>query len=244
MKRYLVLIACIAGALLAVSCQRGEYMDSPDIVGGRSVLNNQEARKYMMYIADNLVTDILDELELGLSISGRGMSSSAHFSIDKPLTTPGATWTVKADDSRLCGLTLRCSAADTWTMDFSGDYVFGNEENDYPTTISLKATRYAPADENDTTLGWEITLSGERKEWNDSKKQKSYVPKSTYSCTFRAGAGAAPLRYLNTRGKGATGWNQMFGDIYMEVFKAGEKIDVCCLSFEGSPSQATFIRGL
>lgn len=241
MKRYLVLIAM---ALLAVSCQRGEYMDSPDIVGGRSVINNQEGRKYMMYIADNLITDMLDELELGLSISARGGQTSAHFTFDKRLTTVGATWTVKADDSHLCGLTIRCTAADTWTLDFSGDYVFGNEENDYPTAVSLKAVKYAPSDEEDTTLGWEVTLSGERKEWNENKKQKSYVPKSSYSCTFRTGPGPAPLRYLNTRGKGATGWNQMFGDLYMDVFKAGEKIDVCCLSFEGSPSQATYIRGL
>ena len=238
MKRYLVLIAL---TLMAASCQRGEFTSSADIVGGRTAINNKEAHNYMMHIADNLVTDLLDELELGLSISARGVQSSAHFTFDKRLVTVGSTWTVKADDSHLNGLIIRCTAEDTWTLDFTGDYVFGNEENDYPTSISLKAVRYVPADEEDTTLGWEVTFSGERKEWKEDKKQKS---NASYSCTFRTGPGPAPLRYLNTRGKGATGWNQLFGDVYMDVYKAGEKIDVCCLSFEGSPSQATFIRGL
>ena len=27
-------------------------------------------------------------------------------------------------------------------------------------------------------------------------------------------------------------------------FKDGKEVDVCCLSFEGAPSQATFLRGL
>ena len=107
----------------------------------------------------------------------------------------------------------------------------------------MKAVKYVPENEEDTSLGWVVSLSGERKEWNDNKKQKSSAPKSAYSCTFQTNTGAS-LRYLNTRGRGATGWNQMYGDLYMDVYKAGEKIDVCCLSFEGSPSQATFLRGL
>ena len=76
MKRY---IAILTMALVAASCMRGDYLDAPDIVGGRSVINNQEARTYMMYIADNLVTDVLDELELALNISERGVEKSAHF---------------------------------------------------------------------------------------------------------------------------------------------------------------------
>ena len=239
MKKILVMLSM---ALLAASCQRGEFTSSSEaVVGGRTDINNREAHNYMMYIADNLVTDLLDELELGLSISARGAETSAHFSFDKRLTTVGSTWKVKADDSHLNGLTLHCTAADSWTLDFTGDYVFGNEDNDYSTSISLKATRYVPADEEDTTQGWEVTFSGERREWKDGKKQNS---NASYSCTFRTGPGPAPLRYLNTRGKGTAGWNQMFGDVYMDVYKAGEKIDVCCLSFEGSPFQATFIRGL
>ena len=174
MKRY---IAILTMALVAVSCMRGDYLDEPDIVGGRSVINNQEARTYMMYIADNLVTDVLDELELALNISERGMEKSAHFTFDKRLTTVGATWTVKADDSHLNGLTLHCDAADTWSFTFSGDYVFGSEENEYPTTFSMKAVKYVPEDEADTTLGWVVSLSGERKEWKDNKKQNSSVKK-------------------------------------------------------------------
>ena len=245
MKRYIVLLSM---ALMAVSCQRGDYMNEPDIVGGRNVVNSQEARKYMMYIADNLVTDVLDELELGLSISGRGVQQSAHFTIDKPLTTPGATWQVKAEDSQMKGMTLHCTAEDTWELEFEGDYVFGEEnyvteENDYPTKLSMKAVKYVPTGADDPAVGWEVSFSGERKEWNDNKKLKSYVPKSTYSCTFGTSS-AATMRYLNTRGKGASGWNQVFGDLFMTVYKAGEQVDMCCLSFEGSPSQATYIRGL
>ncbi len=239
MKKILVMLSMV---LLAASCQRGEFASSSEaVVGGRTAINNREAHNYMMYIADNLVTDLLDELELGLSISARGAETSAHFTFDKRLISVGSTWTVKAEDSHLNGLTIRCTAEDSWALDFTGDYVFGSEENDYPTSISLKAVRYVPADEEDPARGWEVTFSGERKEWKDAKKQKS---DASYSCTFRSGPGPAPLRYLNTRGSGAAGWNQLFGDVYMDVYKAGEKIDVCCLSFEGSPYQATFIRGL
>lgn len=240
MKKIFVVLSM---ALAAVSCQRGEFNYEPPIVGGRSVENNQEANKYMMYIADNLVTDILDELELALSISERGVGNSAHFSIDKSLTTVGATWKVKAEDSQMKGLTLRCVKEKVWQLDFEGDYVFGNENNDFPTRISMTAARYVPADAEDLAIGWDVTLSGERKEWNDDKKDRR--PKSTYSCTFGTkSSGGAVIRYLNTRGRGARGWDQMYGDLYMTVYKAGEQVDLCCLSFEGSPAQATFLRGL
>lgn len=235
MKKIFVILSAM---LVAASCMRGDYMNEPDILGGHNVANNQEARKYMMYIADNLVTDMLDELDLALSISERGMTQSAHFAIDKPLTTPGATWKVKAEDSQLNGMTLYCEADETWVLSFNGNYVFGLEENNYPTRVTMTAVRCA----NETSLGWDVMLYGSRQEWNDEKKNQTR--KSTYHCTFETPATGATLRYLNTRGVGAAGWNQVFGDLFMTVFKGNEQVDVCCLSFEGSPSQATFIRGL
>jgi hypothetical protein len=239
MKKYIFLLSIV---LMAAACMRGDYMSEPDIVGGRIQTNNQEGRKYMMYIADNLVTDVLDELELALSISERGIANSAHFSIDRALTKVGSTWKVKADDSQLYGMTLRCTAEDTWQMEFEGDYVFGSEENQYPTQLSLTAVRYVPAEEESIAQGWVVTLSGERREWNDDQKNRG--SKSDYHCIFGTRTIGKTIQYINTRGNGAKGWDQMFGDLYMTVYKADETVDVCCLSFEGSPSRATFLRGI
>jgi len=215
--------------LSALSCSRGDYME--DIVGGRTAADSKEARDYMLYIGRDLVGDMLDELVLAQDISERGVSQSAHFAFDKPLDTIGATWTVKAEDSQLLGLSIHCEAVNTWSLTFEGNYVFGAQVNLYPTRVTMKASRYASVTGTEMAEGWDIVLSGLRKEVE------------TYSCTFGT-TDSGSLRYLNTRGAEAQGWNKVYGDLYMTVFKGDTQVDMCCLSFEGSLSQATFIRGL
>ena len=63
MKKYFILLAIAAVA--AVSCSKAS---TQDIVGGRSQEYNWGGYSYMMYIADNLTTDALDELEQGAEI--------------------------------------------------------------------------------------------------------------------------------------------------------------------------------
>lgn len=223
MKRYLVMMALCAVALLT-SCVKGESLNDDDYVGGRDGAANSQAREYMMAIADDLVAGMLDELELALSINERGGSRSSHFTVGGPLTTPGSSWTVKAEDSPFYQLSIRCSGENTWDLDYSGDFALVSEENAYPTRVRMTASRYSHEDGE----GWTVTLDGSREE------------RLGYTCTF----GTSSLQYVNTRGAGASGWNRMFGDLDMSVFKDGKEVDVCCLSFEGAPSQATFLRGL
>ncbi len=230
MKRIGLLTLAIA-ALLAASCSFGDFYD--DIVGGRSSYYNANGRKYMMNIADNLVTDVLDELELALEIDRHGTPSSAHFEINGSLTTAGSAWRVKAQDDILCGMTLRCDASNSWTMTFKGEYVF-EPYNYYPTEFTLTAQ---PIDSTTATdypsgaEGWFVSIEGKREE------------RGGYRCTFGTQA-PRRLAYINTRGPEARGWDQMAGNLYMTVYKENQVIDACCLAFEGSPSQATFIRGL
>lgn len=221
-------------ALLFAACSKGEYYDK-DIVGGRISYYNGNGRGYMMYIADNLVTDVLDELVMALGVNQMGTQTSSHFVMDGSLVEVGSTWSVKAGDNVFKGMTIRCYAADSWSISFDGDYAFGT--NYYPTRFTMKAVRMDSG--KDSALpagaeGWRVTLLGERDE------------RGGYMCTFSTGAtaGLPHLDYMNTRGTGASGWNWMAGDLSMSVYKDGDVVDVCCLSFEGSPSQATFVRGL
>ena len=225
------MIVCALAALLSASCTMGYYDDADDIVGGRTTYYNYKGRNYMMNISDNLVTDILDELELALDVSRRGAVSSSHFVMDGPLTDEGSTWIVKAEDNALNGMTLHCPAPDCWTMKYAGEYTF-SAVNLYPTTISVSAVLLDSA--RDTTLipeseGWRVSVQGEREE------------RGGYRCSFET---MAPMDYLNTRGAGAKGWDYLSGDLYMTVYKDGRVVDYCCLSFDGSPSHVTFIRGL
>ena len=187
----------------------------------------------MMTIADNMVTDVLEELDLALDINRRGNKTSTHFEIGGNLSDAGSVWMVKAEDSALKGMTIRCLQAGSWSLGFEGDYAFvvNYQSNEYPTRFNIIANQVVATEES-PAQGWDILLEGDREE------------RSGYRCTFTAGNSYEFLSYLNTRGAGARGWDQVFGDLYMKVLKDNTAIDMCCLSFEGSPSQATFVRGL
>lgn len=230
------LITLILLSFLSISCSKGDYYDE-DIVGGRSTYYNSNGRKYMMNIADNLVTDILDELELALEISQRGATISSHFIVSGSLTTVGTTWSVKAEDNALKGMTIHCSDSNCWAIDYNGKYPF-DQYNYYPTTISLSVllldNTLEPKLSSDSK-GWRVSLQGSREE------------RGGYCCSFETaltGGEQQFIDYVNTRGSLANGWDYILGNLFMTVYKDQQIVDACCLSFEGSPSQATFIRGL
>ena len=191
----------------------------------------------MMNIADNLVTDMLDELELALDISQRGATVSSHFVVNGSLTTVGTTWSVRAEDNSLKGMTIHCSDNNTWKIAYEGKYPF-EQSNYYPTTTTLTVSLLdntvdptVPA----TSKGWRVAIKGER------------VERGGYCCSFETAStvgGQQFIDYLNTRGSFAQGWDFIVGELFMTVYKNQQVVDACCLSFEGSPSQATFIRGL
>ena len=128
MKKYGILfLALMAGALIA-ACSRGDYYsDDEDIVGGHSAGYNRSGKNYMKAISEEMVPDVLEELELALEVDQRGLGSSAHFAIDGGLNTPGSTWTVKVEDSQLCGMTLHCVEAGIWSASFEGKYFLVSE---------------------------------------------------------------------------------------------------------------------
>ncbi len=227
MKRYWVFITLAALAILP-SCMKGESLNDSDYVGGWEGFSNRRVRTYMMGIADDLMAGVLDELELALNLDARNVAHSSHFTIGGELTTPGSTWTVKAEDSQFKDMAIRCTGADAWQLSFEGDFALAYEDNIYPTVFSMSVRRHVPDSQEVADTGWVVVLSGSREE------------RCSYRCTFETSS----LSYINTRGTGAVGWNQMFGDLYMNVFKGSEEVDMCCLSFEGSPSQATLLRGL
>lgn len=225
MKRYWVFIALAALAVLP-SCLKGEAMNEEDYIGGKEGYSNRRARTYMMSLADDLVAGMLDEMELALEVDNRGTGKSAHFEMGGSLTTVGSVWRVKAEDSAFKDLSIRCTGEGRWALSYSGDFALVSEENLYPTDVNMVASRYLDAETQ--AEGWTLSLSGQREERLD------------YSCSFKT----TSLQYINTRGAAAPGWNQMFGDLDMYVYKNGAEVEICCLSFEGAPSQATFIRGL
>lgn len=241
MKKYIV---CFLAAVLAISCVKGMDPDDTGVVGGHSDNYNQKGRTYMMNMVDQLFAPMLEELEQALDVDSRQLGQSAHFDINGSLQTPGSVWKVKAKDSALYGMTLRCQREEYWTLSFEGDYLLGDDiqyydgNNVYPTNITMAVCReYSPQDDK-PVLGWYCELQGERTE------------REGYSCTFHStttpmySSKREGLQFLNTRGADAAGWDKVYGNLYMSVYKNKEQVDVCCLSFEGSPSLATFTRGL
>ena len=233
MKRYFVWFLTAATVVLAAACSKGTDPEDPNIIGGHYEDGNQLGRAYMMDLVDHLFADMLEELEQGLEVDGRQMGQSAHFAINGSLRKPGTVWSIKAKDSALQGMTLRCKDENLWVLEYEGDYVLVSEENVYPTKVSLEAQHFF----NLEAEGWSFTVLGERTERED------------YRCTFDTqlpslSAKKGKLDFANTRGSNSKGWDKVYGDLFMYVYKGEQQVDICSLSFEGSPTLATFTRAL
>lgn len=222
MKRYIILLTI--AAMAAAACSKSK---DPDIVGGRSEDYNWGGRSYMMYIADNLTTDALDELELALQTEQRGTGMSSHYEMKGSLYEAGSVWRVATEASALPNLRIEGKGASSFHLSFDGDYNFGGDANRYPTRFTLEATLLH--DGEGAPGNWLLNLSGTRTE------------REGYSCSFETPSG---IQYSNTLGLQSKGWNQIFGDLYMTVYKNKSTVDLSCLSFNGSPSQAKYTRGL
>lgn len=227
MKKYLIIAAT---ALLAASaCTKG-YEAVDDGVGGRTNANNRDARSYMMSVADNLVTDALDELEMGLLVQDNGRGTSGHFDISGgSLLANGVAWTVIADDSLLKGLTLKCTGASTWTLTYTGDYSLLGER--YPVDFTLVAAQGTLIKGHH--YNWNVTLAGDRTE------------REGYRCKFSTD-GLVKYQVAMEQDVPANypGWNKVDGSFLMEIYKETKLVDVWQLDFAGYPSDAQFTRSL
>ncbi len=223
MKKYILIITA---ALAAIACTKGNY--SENSVGGHNLYSLSEGGNYMMYIADNLVTDALDELELALSVNQtlKDMGKSTRYLITGPqdLEQVGSSWKVISNASHMLGMTMVNTAADTWELTFSNDYSFDNDS--YPTTLVMQLVRGAEGSRS-FHYNWSAVYSGTRSE------------KEPYSCSFKT---VGAMEYSCTANQ--AGWNNVVGKLSMEVYKNKEIIDLCLLTFTGNPANAQFVRGL
>jgi len=223
MKKYFVILAA---AVAAVACSKGEDYDVT--VGGRNTYSLSEGASYMMFIADNLVTDALDEIELALNLNDAIMAAgqSTRYLITGPqdLEEAGSTWKVISNASNVVGMEIVSQGNAQWKFTYAGEYAFGLA-NAYPTTFVMLVERGDLKSEGH--YNWTVTLSGSREE------------KNSYRCQFES---LGPVAYQI---EGQTlGWNYLVGKYSMKVFKGEEAIDLCLLSFNGSISKAQFVRGL
>lgn len=224
MKKYILILAALVAT---ISCRKASYSD-PDSVGGRTYDNESYGKVYMMGIADNLVTDALDELERALEVNAEGRSVSSHFAISGNLDTPGTTWTVTDPISVLYGLRLKCVELAAWDLEFDGEYAT-SESSLYPTRFTLHALR----GEQTGIAGhynWTVSLEGSRTE------------RGGYSCVVNT-----PKALMYNQAdllQSVGGWNKLYGTLRMIVYKNKELVDICELRFNGNVSQAKFERGL
>lgn len=216
----------LAAALVAVACTKGNY--SENYVGGHNNYAFSEGGNYMMYIADNLVTDALDELELALSVNQtlKEMGKSTRYLITGPqdLEEVGSSWKVISNASHMLGMVMVNTAPDTWELTFSNDYSFADDS--YPTTLVMQLVRGAQG-QRSFHYNWSAVYSGTRTE------------KAPYHCSFKS-VGAMEYSYSYNQ----AGWDGVVGKLSMEVYKDKDIIDLCLLTFTGNPGNAQFVRGL
>lgn len=213
-------------AVLALaSCTKKYNSPNEDYVGGSSYTQNYPARQYLMAIADNMVTDALEEIETAFWIESLGAGSSVHFDVKEgSILTEGVTWTVTGRDRDLNGMTLKNIGTDTWELTYSGPYALQGES--YPVSFILKAKRGTLVKNNH--YNWAVTLNGNRTE------------REGYACSFKTSA-----TVLYTCGnENISGWDKLEGSYLLTVLKDNQSIDLWIMDFNGSPSKAEFRMGL
>ena len=234
-KSIILLLSAAAIVALSASCSKGYDIESEYGVGGRSSANSGAGRSYMMQIADNIVTDCLDELEHALLVNSRG-KESLHFDTGSAsIESVGAVWTVIAPENKLQGLTIkRTSVSETWEMHFDGEYLFDiNNDNyydegydsSYPTEWTITAKRVTGS--SNRHFSWNVSINGTRTE------QKGY------SCSFTT---PSYIEYIASTASDK--WIQLYGVLYMTTYKDGSPIDLSMLEFRGSLDKAEYARGL
>lgn len=218
MKAFKLLIGMAMTAALFCACDKEDSVDPENGFGGyddsRDVLTD-----YMLGIADELATRSLDELEQALKVDPTtGTARYFYETGGKPLTEPGACWTVLRN-GEFEGLTLTCLQAEgTWRLDFDGD--FSLRYYTFPTRFTLTATVADPA-ENDPHRGWMVTFDGTRTE------------SKGYSCRFFTDE---PIHYKAFATDPLWG---AYGYLLMDVFEKEARIDRVVMELRGGKNNTT-----
>jgi hypothetical protein len=123
--------------------------------------------------------------------------------------------------SRFTGMKIVQAQENVWHLNFKGPFAF--DGNSYETVFTMSATKLNGKKHAD----WDVIITGTRTE------------REGYSCSFES-LGAITYRAAGTE----SGWDLLYGRLSMIVYNKDGKKDGCMLHFDGSPSQAQFVRGL
>ncbi len=128
--------------------------------------------------------------------------------------------------SRFPGMEIISSEPDQWLLTYTGPLML--LKNSYDTNFELVAIKEADPADGALHASWRVKLKGHRTE------------REGYTCDFTT---VGDVRYEAMAGV-KVGWNQIYGKFSLLVYRNREKVDGCQLTFNGSPSQAVFRRGL
>ena len=213
MKIQHLLFSLIAASLL-LACTKD---DTSEAYGGHKQSFDQ-LKLYMNYIADDLVTQNLQELETALN-SGMndGMARYFYKTNGKALTEDGAVWTVNRQGT-LYGLVIsKVNGQDSWSLSYDGDFTFDYNDS-YRTTYTLQATA---ADASIAAhRSWNVLLNGKRHETDG------------FWCGFYSDG---PLLYQALLEDKY--WNA-YGYLLMTVFEGEKQIDKVVMQLKGGKSDS------
>lgn len=213
MKTRLFLLS-LAAATLCAACSKA---DPDDAFGGYKEPSDR-VKDYMTFIADQLITQNLQELETALSASQDGGLGRYFYKTNgKVLTEDGAVWTVTREGS-LYGLVIsKVDGQKSWNLSFDGDFTFDYVDS-YRTTYTLQATA---ADASVAAhRSWDVSLNGERHEKED------------FWCSFSSdGTISYPALSEDKL------WNA-YGYLLMTVFEGEKQIDKVVMQLKGGKSDS------
>ena len=209
--RYLIL--SLAAALLCSACAKD---DASDAYGGYKDPFDG-VRDYLTGIADELITQNLQELETALVSSSEEISRYFYEKNGKELTEDGAVWTVTRDGV-LKGLVIsKVNGQNSWKLDFDGD--FSLNSHNYRTSYTMTATA---ADASISPhRSWNVTIDGQRHEKED------------FWCEFHNDGGALEYKSLSENKY----WNA-YGFLLMTVYDGKKQIDKVVMQLKGGKSDS------
>lgn len=223
MKKIIIFAFCI----LLCSCEkeslfRGSYEGTRE----RTTVSEQ----YLVRFSTLLVPDFLIALEDALAYDSYGYYTSSSRSRDYisggvSIRTVGNQWTVNSKKA-IKGVTVRCLAADTWELNWTGPYnltgivsEYNTDDNEYAYETTCKVTAKMLKETNTNHYDWQVAMSGERTE------------RKGYGCTF---ASSPDMTFTTAdTSYSYSSWDYCNGAATMTVTKNGEKVDMARMDYLG-----------
>ena len=231
MKKIIILAFCV----LLSSC------DMEGLFGGTPEKESFLGERYLECFSTLLVPDYLIALENALAYDSYGYyatstSSRDYVSSGKSLRAVGTEWTVNSKKS-IKGVSIKCVAADTWELEWSGPYCLHaysyrndyyereqDRDNDkYTYETRCKVTAKMLKETTTNHFDWQVVMDGERTE------------REGYACTFTS---APDMTFASSEGlRSRSSWDSCEGAATMIVTKNGEKVDMARMDYLGTDTR-------